>query len=53
MIQGHAKRLTDFLIGEFGNVEILESYQSFFKFKVIDNVQLSQLFGTMQKNVRF
>lgn len=43
--------LKKFMQETFGTVSIIEAYQSFVRWKVEDNVKLSQLFGEMQRNV--
>ena len=47
-----AEGLKQFMRSTFGNIEVIECHQSYYRFKVIDNVMLSQLFGEMQRNVR-
>ena len=44
---GHAT--LKFLKDNFGEVEIIESLQSFFRYKIIENVKLSKLFGDIEK----
>ena len=50
-LQKESKDVMSFLTQKFGNISLIESYQSFFRYKVESNVKLSQLFGEMQRNV--
>lgn len=47
-----SQNLHEFMEEKFGNVSILESYQRFVRTKVMDDLQLSMLFGEMERNVR-
>ena len=47
-----SRNLRQFLSQKFGKIELIESHQSYFRFKILDNVLISKLFGEMQRNVR-
>lgn len=49
-LQGIVADILNFLQKKFGNVTVLESYLINYKFKVEDDVQLSALFGEMERN---
>ena len=50
-IQDLSEKMLKFMRDNFGKVKILESFQSFFRFKVEDNTNLSKMFGQMERNV--
>jgi hypothetical protein len=52
-IEIESENLMKFLISKFGNVTPIESYQKFVRSKVLDNHKLSELFGQLERNVRF
>ena len=51
-IQKLAERVLSFMQSAFDDVKVVESYQSFYRFKIENDVELSQLFGAMERNVR-
>lgn len=50
-IQMIVENILSFLNEKFGKTEVLESYLINFKFKVVNDVKLSALFGEMERNV--
>lgn len=50
-VNRQAESLKEFMEQTFGNVSVIEAYQSFIRWKVEDDVKLSELFGQMQRNV--
>jgi len=48
-----SQKIMDSLKNLFGNVTLVESFQSFFRFKIENTVQLSKVFGFFEKNVSF
>ena len=44
--------MLSFLQEKFGKVNILEYYQTFYRFKIDENVKLSKVFGEIERNVR-
>lgn len=45
------EKLMAFLKAQFGNVNVIESYQKFIRTKVEDDHKLSRLFGDLERNV--
>ena len=48
-----AENLKDFMATTFGNASVIECHQTYYRFKVVENVTLSRLFGEMERNVRY
>lgn len=53
VIQFQGIAIMNFQKSSFGDIELLESFQSFFRFKTISEVKLSSLFGIMEEKVFF
>jgi ATP-binding cassette subfamily A (ABC1) protein 3 len=49
-MQHHCAKIQDFLTENFGNVSLLESFQSYFRYKIEGDQKLSALFGKMEQN---
>jgi ATP-binding cassette subfamily A (ABC1) protein 3 len=49
-MQHHCAKIQDFLTETFGNVSLLESFQSYFRYKIEGDQKLSALFGKMEQN---
>lgn len=48
-----ADKMLDFLTLKFGEVKLIEAVNTFFRFKIENNVKLSELFGSIEPNVKF
>jgi hypothetical protein len=48
-----ADNMLDFLKEKFGDVSLIEAVNTFFRFKIEQNVNLSALFGAIEPNVDF
>jgi ATP-binding cassette subfamily A (ABC1) protein 3 len=48
-MQERGNMVWQFLTHYFGEVELLENFQSFFRFKILQDATLSRLFGEMEK----
>jgi hypothetical protein len=53
IILKRAEELRNFLESKFGEVQVIEKYLTFYRWKVTHSVKLSQLFGEMSRNVKF
>jgi ATP-binding cassette subfamily A (ABC1) protein 3 len=49
-MQHHCAKIHGFLTENFGNVSLLESFQSYFRYKISEGQKLSALFGRMEQN---
>lgn len=49
-IKQQSTMIEKFLNDNFGNIKILEAFQSFFRFKTENNVKLSVMFGLLEEN---
>lgn len=48
-----ADSMLEFLKSKFGEVSLIEAVNTFFRFKIEQNVKLSSLFGVIEPNVLY